>query len=178
MKIFRSLLILFLMFVCLPSFAVDLSNITEDGTTIFLRQNGRQGIFARTAERITGSKLTHVAIYLNGYVYESMSGGPRKISLQEYCTFVNKKIAKHPRKKQMVECIVPKVPYSDEQLSKMITYAEQQFGRPYNVTGLLRNKKKRGMHCGQYVGNILAQSGEYQTSRWMETPVKIYNSVK
>jgi len=162
-----------IIFLTLCSFAHSVE--MTDGTLIFTRQNGRQGWLAKGVEKHTGSKLLHVAIYLDGWVYESVITGARRISFSEYMKHLNHKITQHPRKKRVAEFVPPHTTYSYKQIEQMKEYAESQRGRSYNFMGYIQNKEKRGIHCAQYIGNILEKSGQYKSSNWKESPVKIYN---
>ena len=140
---------------------IFLSSIS-DGSIIF-KENG-----SIIVKNITHSSLTHTAIVFGEYVYESKFPRVRKTTIKEYLTN-NKNII----------IISPKRPYSKSEIKKMRDFAESQLDKNYSVKSYTRNVPVKGMHCSEYVSEILIKSGRYQSEKpWGVTPGSLWESIK
>ena len=162
------------LFICL-FFWASFCLAYEDGTTIFFQN----GFFHRPIARYTGSHMCHIAIVLhqNGkeYVYESTLRGVQKTPLNIFLTKVIHRQKWNKRLK--VYYVKPKIPYTKNELIKMKTYANSQLGRLYSLRGWWVNREVIGMHCSQYVGNIIGQTGRITSMRWKESPISLYRKL-
>jgi hypothetical protein len=145
-----------------------------DGTLIFW--DG--GLLVRPIERHTGSTLTHVAIVLDGYVYEATWPRVQRTPYTAYIAGLQHK-AELPywRRRNFSWVHIPPPKYTSEQVAAMRAYAVSQLGRPYMLRGYLFNREVRGLHCSQYVGNMLDRAGVIQSENFNETPVSLYRKM-
>lgn len=138
------------------------------------------GAFSKTIERHTGSSMNHAAIVLYDkdevYVYESSPPRVKRTAWERWEAETAKYKRQYP--KSMVYCLYPNPPWSSLELQRMKTYADSQMGRPYMVRGYLRDEEVKGIHCSQYVGNILAQTGRIQSANYKESPFTLYEKMR
>lgn len=73
---------------------------------------------------LTGSFWGHAAIYLNGYIYEAVTGGVRKITLEKFCY----------TKDGVGICRLQGSDWTPEQVVDMLEFCESQKGEPYDFT--------------------------------------------
>jgi len=146
-----------------------------DGTLIFW--DG--GLLVRPIERHTGSTLTHVAIVLDGYVYEATWPCVQRTPYAEYIADLYAKAAKpYWRRRNFSWFHMPPPAYSYEQVAAMRAYAVSQLGRPYMLRCYLLQREVRGLHCSQYVGNMLDRAGVIKSENFNETPISLYRKMK
>jgi hypothetical protein len=133
-----------------------------DGSIIFV-ENGSDIV-----KNITNSYLTHVAIVFNEYVYESNHPKVKKTPVEKYLK-INKNII----------ILSSKVPYSNKEVKNMQRFAESQIGKKYSVKAYIRGIPAEGMHCSEYISEILIKSGRYQSSVPSRvTPGSLWKSIK
>jgi hypothetical protein len=152
----------------------------RDGTIIIVENQ----VLSRIIARQTGSpyNFNHSAIILhdaNGYpwVYESTWPVVKRTPLwqfQQWARKVAQRRAVLRRGGLGVYYIEPKYPYTEYQLQQMKAYAKSQLGRRYMMRGWWKNREVRGIHCSQYVGNILEESGRLPSMNFKESPYSIY----
>ena len=107
-----------------------------DGTLIYTN-------FVGTCLRSTVDlEWTHVLIHLRGMQYEAT---PPRVRRTQHL----------PRR---VFLQLPKEPYTEEQINKMVRHAVSQLGRKYDWHGFFDPRfygRTRGIYCSQYACNIL-----------------------
>lgn len=162
--------------------ALLMGHSPEDGSVIFIKYNGKEGKVAREIEKATGDNLVHAAIvlYINNipYVYESrMSGGVQRNTLSVFLDRTLKRQTDHPQMGLTWQIVPPDRPYSIQELQRMKAYADSQLGRRYMVRGYWKEREVRGVHCSQYVGNIVAQSGRIISDDYKESPKSLYDKM-
>ena len=140
---------------------------------VIIFENGR---LSRPIARNTGSYMSHCAIYLDGWVYESTSPVARKLPWDEYKKFIytRKQIVRRLR----IHYLIPATPFTKKELKKMKEYAMGQMGRPYRMRNWWQDRDSEGTHCSQFAGEVLEASGrpELQNPKsWKESPITIYN---
>ena len=116
--------------------------------------------------KVTGLYWSHVMIYLDGYFYEATPPVVRKISNMP-----------HVKRSLVVE---PKQPYTNEQIARMLAYAEANLGRPYRVRGYLfprRYGKTRGIYCSQFACDALRAGGVALDFRAGYSPDTLYEAM-
>jgi hypothetical protein len=164
--------------VLLASLLMPAAN-PPDGTVIFVTQSGRQDVLAKKIEQATGDNISHTAIILyeddQPYVYEStIPGGVQRNKLKDYMKKVNGLKSAFPTKGMQIHLIPPDPEYNADELIRMKHYANGQLGRPYMLRGWWKGKEVRGMHCSQYVGNIVSRSGRIESFNYKESPASLY----
>jgi len=142
-----------------------------DGTVIFIEN----GILYRPIEAFTGSTFSHCAIIIYGNVYEATPPAVRKMSTNEYAEYLSKRHTKRPLTR--VVFVEPPLPFSSTILQKMLKYAQGKIGTPYKLSTYWNRNQKIGMHCAQYVGNILQESGRINSNDNKETPGSLYKKL-
>lgn len=165
---------MFLLLICI--------NDPPDGTTIFLTRLGKQSILAKKIEEATGDNISHVAIILyeenEPYVYESIvPGGVQRNKLDKYIKKINHLKSKKPTQGIQIYLIPPNPDYTTNELTKMKDYANSQLGRPYMMRGWWKNKEVKGMHCSQYIGNIISKSDKIYSFNYKESPASLYEKL-
>jgi uncharacterized protein YycO len=73
---------------------------------------------------LMGSFWGHSAIYLNGYIYEAVTGSVRKTSLEKFCF----------TKDGVGVCRLPGSDWTDIQIRDMVSFCEEQLGEPYDFS--------------------------------------------
>ena len=149
----------------------------HDGAVVFVRNNGKQDIVSKEIVKATGDTLVHTAIVLYDknvpYVYEStVPGGVQKQTLEQFYIKRDKISKRAPSKKLTLELVIPKIEYSQQELAKMKKYAKSQLGRPYMMRGWWKEQEVSGIHCSQYVSNIISQSGRIVSDNYKESDRK------
>jgi len=148
--------------------------IYRPGTAIFTED----GILVGPIERHTGSRISHAAIilYENGqpWVYEAALPCVRRMPLYDF----QEKQKHFKRRNIKIHYVEAKQDYTQEQLDKMLVYANGQLGRKYKLRGYWKDKEVKGIHCSQFVGDVIAQSGRIRSDHWKETPVSLYTKCK
>jgi len=143
-----------------------------DGTVVIWEN----GTYLNVVQRQTGSNKTHAAIVFNegnrSYVYESSKPDVHRIEWEKYSKYLWETKKQIPRLK--IHYLVPRVPYSDEEIARMKAYADAQLGRPFGMRSYVTGKPSNTIHCCEYVGNILGLSSRYTTIGPRETPKHIY----
>ena len=116
-----------------------LTSSYPDCTLIFVIN----GPYSKLIEKKTGSNISHVAIIFDNYVYEAVRGsGVSKIKVGDY-------------KRKDCVYIRPNSPISSLLIIRMKKYADSQLGRPYTTRNFVRDRELIGVHCAEYVGDIL-----------------------
>lgn len=159
-----------------------LSPVQLDGTVVFIKQLGEPSFFARQIYKATGGEYVHVAIILYDnnipYTYEStIPGGVQRKPIDLFLKSFEERKRRHPTQGLTLEFVTPKKPYNSNQLNNMKGYANAQLGRPYMLRGWIAEKDVKGLHCSQYVGNIIAQSGRIQSFNYKESPSSLYDKL-
>lgn len=150
-----------------------LLTVYPDGTLIFYHG----GLGVRPIERFTGSKITHVAIVLDDYVYEATPPVAHKVKLNDYIIYLEQ-LKKKPFWKKRSFYYFVLVPNKELDYGYAKVYADNQLGRPYRITSFLHDKESRGIMCSQYVGNIIERTGLIKSSNNKESPVSLYNKIR
>lgn len=153
-----------------------------DGTVIFVRNNGKKDIVSKEIVKATGDALVHTAIILYDnnvpYVYEStVPGGVQKQTLEQFYVKRDKLSKRSPSKQLTLELVIPKIEYSQQEITKMKKYANSQLGRPYMARGWWKEQEVLGIHCSQYIGNIVSQSGRIVSNNYKESPTSLYKKL-
>ena len=73
---------------------------------------------------LTGSFWGHVGIYLDGHVYEAVTGGVRKVTLEKFCYI----------KDGIGLCRLQGSDWTPEQVAGMVEFCEAQHGEPYDFS--------------------------------------------
>lgn len=143
-----------------------------DGTVI-VWENGN---YLNLIQQQTGSNFTHVGIILyegkQAWVYEASKPDVHRYTWEQYDKRVREQKKSLP--KLQVHFLPPSKPYTETELASMKSYANKCLGFPFGVKSYLSGKRTNTMHCCEYVGNILASSGRYQTLGPKENPKTIY----
>jgi hypothetical protein len=167
----KNIIIVFLL-LCSPAYAVD---AFKDGTIIMWAKN--KGFFARAIKKHTGSNIIHASMLLydgknKPWVYESTAGGVQANPFDEHVEHLKVLSKKWPD--LYIYVIEPINDYSPTELYNMKVYANSQLGRPYMLRGWWKMREVRGVHCSQYVGNILERSGRVRSKNYREAPIDVY----
>jgi hypothetical protein len=141
----------------------------KDGSVLFWQD----GVLIKPILKRTGSHLTHAAVILNGYVYEAVPPRVHKVPLADYLKEMEGK-----KKRGFTYFIVsPKTPYTKDQVTAMVSYAESQLGRRYVLRGY--NKRlTRGIFCSQLVSDILGKGGQIESDSFRESPGSLFEKLK
>ena len=99
-----------------------IKSLLKDGDCLVTRldyelSNVFEGLF-------TGSFYGHAAIYLNGYIYESVTQGVRKVSVEKFCY----------TKDGIGLCRLPGADWTPEQVEVMQSFCENQLGDAYDYS--------------------------------------------
>jgi len=148
-----------------------------EGTVIF-NVNG-----SALVSRKTASDITHVGIVLKHegttYVYESVVPVVKKTPWDEWIKTYPQAILPGKRKRMEYLLAEPDRAYTKQELAQMHEYAEKQIRRPWSLIPYVRDKPGPGIHCSQYVTDILAQSGRYKPADPPRTtPADLYEALK
>lgn len=109
-------------------------------------------------EKVTESEITHVAIVFDDIVYEATPPNVRKTSWEAYYLELLKEKKKKPN--LQVWIATPKIKYNKDQIDKMTAFADSQIGVIYSIKGYTKGIES-GLHCAQFVTQILSQSGRF-----------------
>lgn len=136
------------------------------------------GILVGPIYRATGSLLTHVAIILDGIVYEATPPAVHKLRLLDYNKHLDKLAASRFIQRRGFSWFIrqPRLEYSGTELAAMRKYAESQMGRPYRLRGWWSDDAS-GIFCSQYIGNMLEKTGLIKSLDNRESPVSLYNKL-
>lgn len=129
----------------------------EDGTLLFV-ENGQNLV-----ECYTKSSYSHVAIVIDGQVYQAEPPRIRKEPVLDWFT----NIAKYNEgsgSPALVVVMAPDKPYSKEEIAKMREFLESQVGRRYSIRGYLRKVPGDGIHCAEMCSGALEASGRFDFS--------------
>lgn len=138
------------------------SVVIPDGSLLFLQHSNRH------VERFTDSETTHVAIVIDGWVYEATPPEVRRIKLEEYESELS--LDQEKNKKLKVRLLLPKDDYAGNEVNQMRNYLDSKIGKPYTIWGYILGKPVGdGYHCSQLV------SGSLNTTRKFvfENPPKV-----
>ena len=131
-----------------------------DGSLVFLEHSNN------IVENETGSPITHVGIYVDGYIYEAVKPRVRKITVEEF---------KKKNKKYNIYFKSPVKEFNKQELAKIKDYLEDQVKRKYSVWGYITGHNVKGIHCGELVANALSSSGRYTFKEpWDITPGELW----
>lgn len=125
--------------------------------------------------RQTGSRITHAAILLDGWVYEAVPPRVHKMLLADYIEHLRIKSRRQPKFKWFI--MQPRDPVFVWQVEVMTSYAESQLGRPYSVRGWWRGYQVRGILLA-LVANILAKGKIIESAGVHESPVSLYEKLE
>ena len=142
-----------------------------DGTVIFWQGGPLTGPILRH----TGSRITHAAIILDGWVYEATPPRVHKVRLGEYMASLRARAVQTAGFSWFV--LQPQRSYTPEQLVSMRRYADSQLGRPYMLRGWWQYREVRGIFCSQFVGDAIEQSGKIVSAHFRESPVSLYGKL-
>jgi len=169
-------LLLFCLIVSISALACSAQDVRPpafpDGTVVVWEN----GTYANIVQRQTGSNKTHAAIIFNegsrSYVYESSKPDVHRTEWEQYNQYMLEIQRKIPRMR--VHYLVPRVPYTKEEVRAMKGYADAQLGRAFGMKSYMTGRPAETIHCCEYVGNILSFSRRYHTTGPRETPKSIY----
>lgn len=127
-----------------------------DGSVLFCSCKKPHGIVDRIAVRVSGCDLVHACLFLQDMVvYEA--------------TFP--RVCKHPWiewlpdfrtsrfKDQDLFVMVPNVPYSEDELARILEFAEDQQHRRYKARGIWQERETSGTYCSKFVSEVIEKSG-------------------
>lgn len=159
--------------VMLAALAVPPSAFAEvpDGTVLFVENS------SFLVESVTAFETTHVAIILDGKVYQAEPPKVRTYTIAEYFGL----IAKDNGKSQKCKTIFcqPKNAYKQEQIAAMRVFLEAEVGRRYSVKGYLKGNESDGTHCAQLVTEALVAADKVTADKpWMVSPGALRLSVE
>ena len=166
--------LLFMAAICLAEPVVPKTPM--NGSVLFWQD----GILVKPIKKHTGSNITHAAIILDGYVYEACPPRVHRALLKDYLKEMDEKSLKPSMQRRGFKWFIiqPIRPYTDNQLSDMIKYANSQLGRPYQLRGWWKGHEVRGIFCSQLVSNILSRSGRIKSGGVHESPGSLYLKLK
>jgi hypothetical protein len=143
-----------------------------DGSLLFV-ENGYNIV-----ERFTDSSYSHVAIVLDGVVYEANPPDVRTYPLAEWFTNIGK-ANEGSGSPAIVEIVSPNRPYTKDELREMRTYLNEQVGRRYSVRGYLRKSPGDGIHCAEMCATALEKTGlvDFSTTNCTFSPGTLRESV-
>lgn len=140
-----------------------------NGSLIFSEiDKSPKGIVERTQYKWSGN-LNHVAITLDGFVYEATWPKVKQTPLREWIVNYD-----YERGRHSFFIMVPKKSLSQNQLDKMRNYANSELGRKYEARGLWQDRETKGTFCSKYVSEILEQGNIIKSIRHRETPQSLY----
>jgi hypothetical protein len=164
-----------LLFILILSFNFVTTGFSEefpDGTVVVWENGNYLGII----QRHTRSNKTHAGIILydgpQAYVYEASAPDVHRYTIETYYKRIEDAHKKHP--KLGIYFLTPKTPYTAAQLAAMKRYAHSKLGSPFGIKSYMTGRPMNTMHCCEYVGNILSQSGRYTSLGPKETPQTIF----
>jgi hypothetical protein len=136
------------------------------------------GILVGPIYRATGSLLTHVAIIMDGIVYEATPPRVHKLRLLDYDKHLDKLAASRFIQRRGFSWFIlqPRLDYTASDLAAMHVYAESQMGRPYRLRGWWSDDTS-GIFCSQYIGNMIEKTGLIRSLDNRESPVSLYNKL-
>lgn len=139
-----------------------------NGTLIFYES---ETIIGKAAKVITeGDRFTHVAIVIDGLIYEADFPRVKKSSRVGY-----------GKPKSTMYFYAPRKPFTGDSLSRMRAHAERRLGEPYRLYNYFQPHAPRvyGTWCSRYVGDVLNASGRYKISKWVShEPQDLFGWVK
>jgi hypothetical protein len=165
-----------LLFILILSFNFVTTGFSEefpDGTVVVWENGNYLGII----QRHTRSNKTHAGIILydgpQAYVYEASAPDVHRYTIETYYQILDQNKKRFP--KLGVYFLKPSKPYSPAQLAAMKRYANAKLGTPFSIRSYMTGKPTGNtLHCCEYVGNILSQSGRYTSLGPKETPQTIF----
>jgi hypothetical protein len=138
-----------------PSWAHALD--VEDGSLLFV-ENGHNLV-----ECYTNSNFSHVAIVIDGLVYEAEMPEIKTYSIQGWLTKIGR-ANEGSASPEIVSLVAPDTPYTAEELDRMRTYLQQQVGRRYSIRGYLRGVEGDGIHCSEMCAAAIEVAGRHNFS--------------
>lgn len=170
----RLFLYTLLVFFC--SVALATAKDFPEGTVV-VWENGN---FLSVIQRQTGSNKTHAGIILydrnQAYVYEASKPDVHRYTIEEYIAGIKEMHKKLP--KLGIYFLEPAKPYTAVQIAAMKKYAHGQLGRKFGVQSYMVGRPLKTIHCCEYIGNTLAQTGRFKTLGPRETPKTIFEKAK
>lgn len=157
----------------LGSASVAIAEDFPEGTVIVF-ENGN---YLNIVQRQTGSNKTHAAIILydgeQAWVYEASRPDVHRTTLEVYFKQIE---ALHKQLPKMgVHFLKPRTPYTPAQVAAMKRYAHAQLQRPFAMQSYMTGRPAKTIHCSEYIGNTLAQSGRFKTTGPRENPKTIFD---
>ena len=133
--------------------------------------------------RQTNSEITHVSIILKHentlYVYEAVFPKVKKTPWETWLKTYPQAISPAKRQRMTYSLATPNKEYTPEEIQRMHDYAEKQIGRPYSVRPYTKNKETPGIHCSEYITEIITQSKRYEPQNPLRTtPQNLYESLQ
>jgi len=132
-----------------------LCTLPSDGTLVFVVN----GPYTKLVERQTGSPVSHAAIILyennTPVVYEATPPKVQKTPLTSWLKMAKELNSSYPK----MDVIYVSPNWTQKQLYEMKRYAESQLGRPYAARGYMFHREVRGVHCAQFVADVLKAGG-------------------
>jgi len=135
------------------------------------------GTYLNVIQRRTGSNKTHTAIILyegkQAWVYEASKPDVHRYRINEYVRRID---AFHKKMPDLgVYFLEPQTPYTYVQLARMKQAADSQLNRPFSVRSYVLGRRLNTVHCCEYVGDVLSQSGRFRTIGPKESPKTIFD---
>jgi hypothetical protein len=129
-------------------------------------------------ERFTDSSYSHVAIVIDGVVYEANPPNVRTFPVSEWFTNIGK-ANEGVGSPAIVEIVSPNRPYTQDELTAMKTYLDEQVGRRYSVRGYLRKTPGDGIHCAEMCATALEKAGvvDFSTTNCTLSPGTLREAV-
>jgi hypothetical protein len=137
-------------------FSAVTTNAYQDGTLLIIKHGHR------IVQRRTDSPFTHVAVILRDRdglnVYESTyPEGVRRVPINTYVEMIS---AEQQRKgRPQLYIMRPKRTITKQQTELMRRYAHSQLGRRYSARSFLTGRTTDGIHCSEFIGNVLSVGG-------------------
>jgi len=169
------------LFICVILLLLSSVNIAfgvnyPEGTVIVWEN----GTYLNAVQRQTGSNKTHVGIILydgvQPWVYEASRPDVHRYTFQDYVKRVD--ILHKQLPKLRIHFLTPFTPYHPTQIVAMKRYAHAQLGRQFGLKSYMLGRPMATLHCCEYIGNILAQTGRFRTIGPRETPKTIYEKAR
>jgi len=159
-----------ILFSATSTYAAD---VYADGTVVVWENGSNLG----PVQRHTGSNKTHAGIVLyegkQAWVYEASRPNVHRYTIEQYIKRIEDAHKTLPN--LGVYFLQPEKPYTANQLHKMKQYANSQIGRPFGIQSYMLGRPMQTVHCCEYVGHILEQSGRFKALGPRETPKTIFD---
>lgn len=125
-----------------------------DGTLLFVENSHN------LVECYTHSTYSHVAIVLDGNVYEADLPKIRKYTVAEWFTNVGK-YNEGKGSPALVTVMAPDTPYVEAEIVKMREFLDAQIDRRYSIQSYLKKSPRDGIHCSEMCAGALEATGKF-----------------